>query len=216
MGYFSSNRAIYGLRQQIKYHYNINSGKYFLFCFCAIVGCALGLFAAFNAPYEYVLVYSSLPVFQTNFFLLTTGQITLTSYFIANVFNASVVFIAIFLLGWTIYTIPILFVIVGYRGYAIAYDSVMLIAHLGTSGIVNLIIIVLPINILVLLMFISGSVASLNRCILLRNTASLSGTECGIPFFVKRILLVFALTVAIYLVEMFIIFVLLFSVGAVL
>ncbi|NLC16865.1 MAG: hypothetical protein GX756_03195 [Clostridiales bacterium] len=134
-------------------HFSRHLKFYLLFAALAILGLVLGIISANNisgflTEDKIKLIFFKNIYINVNFFIA----------FFGNTFIMLILFGVIILVNISVFLLPLGFVLIIYRGYLAGFSAVALIKIYGGGGIVNLIIIFLPFQ-LMLMFFLIGAMA---------------------------------------------------------
>lgn len=126
---------------------------YLIICVFVIGGIILGIISANN-----ISVMLTTEKIKLIFFRQIYIDVNFFAAFFLNTFIMLVLFLIIIAVSTSIFLLPIGFVLIIYRGYLAGFAAVAIIRIFGAGGIINLIIIFIPFQ-LMLLFFLTGCMA---------------------------------------------------------
>ena len=145
--------AIKGYRlQQMKEHFRENTLYYFFALVFVCVGLALGLYISLTG-YKYTALLSA-P--DKNMFSYITGTAPYTSIFYSRLVNVILTVAIIFVLTITKYTLPLSYLFLSYQMALVVLTSAAIITMYGLSGVLNVILFVVPINLVNIALMVYG------------------------------------------------------------
>jgi hypothetical protein len=209
---FFDNRYFNRIKYDIKYHFSYYSRIYFAFFLLAILGIGIGIFTALNS----LEIYAFGNYYDSDFYMVVIKQMSVASLFFSRAFKIIIFFAFIFVLSFSFYTIPIQFLLIAYRGYVIAYNCTLLIRFFSFNGLINVLVFILPVNLIVLLSLVGASVISFNRCLAIRRSRAFKGYDCSAGLILKKMACFYLLSLFAYLLEVVLIMIFIFSIGVVL
>jgi len=143
----------------IKRFMALNKKLYLLAALAATFGLVLGLVLAFSGGMESV-IYSST---GSGLYEIIINDYSAFGLLAENLYRLLLPIIIIFLLSLSKYTSPLSYVYLGYQGCLLGASIVGLISSNGVMGVLNAIVMVLPINTLNFVVLISALVVFLKR-----------------------------------------------------
>jgi len=135
---------VFFIKDKIVDHFNIHKKYYYFSIISFIVGLLIGLILSFT-EYAYMSLLNSS---DNIIFDYITGEASYLSIFYSRIKDICLCVLIIFILNITIYTSFLSYIFVGYQMCLLVLSCAALIIMYGFSGILNVILIMLPINIL--------------------------------------------------------------------
>ena len=148
-----------------KMHLRNNFWVYFFILFIMIAGIVLGIVFAFSGS-EYVDLLTSS---DQNLFDYINGTAEISSIFFSRLLNMLLFMLIVFISNKTVYTSFISLLLLGYQCMLLVLSCGALISLYGASGVINCILLVLPINLLNLIVMAFFSGASISRAFAARK-----------------------------------------------
>lgn len=143
----------------IKYHYKQNSGFYFAFLVFVFIGLAVGIIIVCGGDgYIKILTSDSKVLYH-----FINGTANSSSIFWQKFLYFFVPLILIFLMSLNYYVSLASFILVAYQSSMLVISSAALITLYGFSGVLNVLLLMLPVNIIYLSILISFGVFCLSR-----------------------------------------------------
>lgn len=139
---------------EIKMHLKNNFWVYFFVVLAIVFGIGLGFFIVFSSStYENILS----PV-DKNLFEYINGSVNISSLFFSKILNSILFLLIIFLTTLTIYTSFIAVLVIGYQCMLLVVSCGAIISLYGVSGVVNSLLLIIPINLanLIVMAFFCG------------------------------------------------------------
>lgn len=130
----------------IKYHFKKNSGIYFAFFLFFIIGIIFGILIVCGGDNYVKLLTSDSKVLYS----YINGTASLSSIFWKKFLYFFIPLLLIFLISLNFYLSHISFVLVSYQTALFVMSSYALVSLYGFSGVLNLLFLMLPVNLLYL------------------------------------------------------------------
>ncbi len=135
--------------ENLKYHFKENAMLYVFAVVFALVGLAVGIYISLTG-YKYTALLSPA---DKNMFGYITGTASYSSIFYSRLYDVLICVVIIFVLTLTSYTGILAYIFLGYQMALIVLSSAALITLYGITGILNVIFLVVPINIVNIVLF---------------------------------------------------------------
>ena len=132
------------IQDRVRWHFKDNKGSYCLVLFVAILGIIIGVYLSVTG-YRYT---SLLTASDKNMFDYITGTASYTSIFYSRLIDILICSVILVVLNLCIYTSFLSFMFLGYQMALIVLSSSAIISLYGLAGIINVVLFVVPINIL--------------------------------------------------------------------
>ncbi len=145
-------------KYDLKIHLKNNFWVYFLIAFIMIVGVIFGFILAFSGN-DYVDLLSST---DKNLFEYINGSAELSSIFFSRLLSLLLFMFIIFVTSLSVYTTTISIIIMGYQCLLLVLSCFAVIDLYGISGVINSLLLIIPINLINLLVmaFFCGTCVS--------------------------------------------------------
>lgn len=193
--------AIKGYKfEGLKDHFRENALYYFFAGVFALIGLGVGLYISLTG-YKYTALLSS-P--DRNMFAYITGTAPYTSIFYSRLLNIFISIIIVFVLSLTKYTAVLGYVFLSYQMALVVLTSAALITLYGLTGILNVVLFVVPINLINIVLLTFGLEVGLERARAMSNfRLKFSESFKETDFFFKFMIFVISM-IAVCLVNSFI------------
>lgn len=149
----------YNKFENLKYHFKDNAIYYFFVLIVAALGIGVGLYISLTG-YKYTALLSSA---DRNMFAYITGTASYSSIFYSRLIDILICFLIVFLLTLIKHTAVLSYLFLGYQMTLIVLSSAAIISLYGISGIFNVILFVVPINLANFIALAFAMVVNLER-----------------------------------------------------
>ncbi len=130
------------IQDKVKEHFKNNLLAYILVIVVAVAGIVIGIYLSVTG-YKYTSLLSSA---DKNMFDYITGSASYSSIFYARLLDAFICMLIILVFNLSIYTSFLSYIFLGYQMSLVVLSSSALITLYGFSGVINVILFVIPIN----------------------------------------------------------------------
>lgn len=146
-------------------HFSQHITLYFIVILCFSVGIACGAFSvkALSQIQKEQLVDYLVSTFKA---ILSGGQINYTQIFWYSILNSLKTILIIWIFSVLIITFPLVFFVIGIRGFILGFTVGFLVENLGYKGILFSTVSILPQNLIIIPLLIIFSVVSISYSIL--------------------------------------------------
>ena len=134
-----------------------NKFLYFITFLFAGIGLLTGIFVAFKCG----ITLSTLNDF--NLHIYTSNELALFSYFFTRLASYILFLLLLFICSLTVYLVPVGLILIAYRTYLAGFNCILLLTLFGISGAFTSIIIILPFQLIITLLYIVYYILLLNR-----------------------------------------------------
>lgn len=132
------------IKDAISEHFKNNKKGYIFSLLSVLIGIIVGLYLSF-ADYSYTSLLSSS---DKNIFDYVTGSVSYSSVFYSRLLNNLLFILIIFVLNLTVFTSFLSLIFIGYQTCLIVLSCTAIISLYGFSGVLNVVLLVVPINVL--------------------------------------------------------------------
>lgn len=143
----------------VKYHFKVNKNLYICFAVFALLGVAIGLGVVFSGDHYLYMLSSNNKIL----YAYISGTADTIEIFGRKLLSFMVPEILIFLLGLNYYVSFLSYIFVGYQFALFVMTGASLISVYGISGLLNFLLLVLPINLMYFAILVFFAVTCIGR-----------------------------------------------------
>lgn len=148
---------LFNIKYALLANFKKNKFLYLLAIFLAVLGLLTGIFVAIKCG----ITLGSLRDY--NLCLYSGTDLATFSYFFTRLFSYTCFLLILFVCSLTVYLVPVGLILIAYRTYLAGFNCFLLIILFGISGAITSILIILPFQILITLIFIIYFTLMINR-----------------------------------------------------
>ncbi len=181
------------IKNKIKEYFLSNKGYIFLVLVIVIISLVTGIFTGIKSSADISIVNCNDKVLVAFF----EDDISIFSFFVKRVFGCICVLVVALLLSKTKLIIPISMIFISYFSFSLGLNIIVISLVFGVGGVINLVLVIVPIQIGVLSIYIFGSVSVIKDCLTISTYGKL--TSCRRLY--SKWLIIFVLLLVLCIIE---------------